>query len=170
MSSAKVRKPRMPEVENIVLRDALKDFGIESIPPGDDVVLYVERGRKRLFVTEAHKTTPREESEHIDVRDAPLSCSDLMAEPAWNGRPLLAEIDPMYAEIGEAFEKVCRENPDKAFDLINGSLARSAQMMAEIVEDTRRDLIDIAVRRERIDRTQEEISEILKHLFEDAPR
>jgi hypothetical protein len=135
----------MPEIENIALREALKDFGLEVIRPGDDVVLHVEHGPKGLFVSKAEKNSPLE-SRH----------------------DRLEQIDALDAD--EGFAEICRGSPDKAVELAGASLARSARMMAEIVEDTRRDLIEIAVRRERIDRAQAETRDVLKRLIEDAPQ
>jgi len=56
-------------------------------------------------------------------------------------------------------------DPEKAFELAMGSLSRSAAMMDEIVEETRRDQIEFEIRGRQIDRTLARTQEILDALI-----
>lgn len=65
----------------------------------------------------------------------------------------------------EALEQYCLNSPARAVDFMLASLDGSAGMMSEIVDETRRDLVEMEVRRKQIDRTQAQTREILEHLL-----
>lgn len=68
--------------------------------------------------------------------------------------------------IGETIEDMWSKSPDAVLDLALASLKRSAVMMEEIVEETRRDLIEFEIRRNEIDRKQTETRAILNEALE----
>ncbi|MBY6240726.1 hypothetical protein [Methylosinus sp. Sm6] len=76
-----------------------------------------------------------------------------------------AESEGSLVTAQEMLEEFCASDPPLAFDLALASLKRSADMMAEIVDETRRDLIEIEIRRKQIDRTQARTREILEELI-----
>ncbi|QGM96614.1 hypothetical protein [Methylocystis parvus] len=65
----------------------------------------------------------------------------------------------------EALEQYCQNSPGPAVDFMLASLERSAGTMSEIVDETRRDLVEMEVRRKQIDRTQAQTREVLEHLL-----
>jgi hypothetical protein len=79
----------------------------------------------------------------------------------------IVDSEGSLATAQEMLEEFCASDPDRAFDLALASLKRSADMMAEIVDETRRDLIEIEIRRKQIDRTQARTREILEELIEE---
>jgi hypothetical protein len=75
------------------------------------------------------------------------------------------------ALIGSAqdlLEQYCCNAPERALDLALASLERSVGMMSEIVDETRRDLVEIENRRRQIDRTQAQTRETLEDLLEEG--
>jgi hypothetical protein len=58
-----------------------------------------------------------------------------------------------------------KETPEEAFEFAFDSLAHSAEMMKEIVEETRRDQIEFEIRSRQIDRTLARTREILDELI-----
>lgn len=56
--------------------------------------------------------------------------------------------------LAEALAELWNEEPGVLIDMASASLQRSAEMMQDIVDETRSDLIDIARHREEIDRKQ----------------
>jgi hypothetical protein len=78
----------------------------------------------------------------------------------------VADSEGSLATAKEMLEEFCASDPDRAFAL--ASLKRSADMMADIVDETRCDLVEIEVRRKQIDRTQAQTREILQELIGDC--
>jgi hypothetical protein len=193
----------MPEIENIALREALKDFGVDDVLPGEDIVLHVGKGPEGLFVSKADR------AKELVVKIQDARWDDKMSELVKqaeksglgkggiykvSGRKLWLEVMNKFSEAvplgeyefvrgdvwashkvdhrsssdappDEALEALCREAPEKALDLVMDSLARSADMMNEIVEETRRDHIEFEIRSRQIDRTLARTREILDELI-----
>lgn len=63
-------------------------------------------------------------------------------------------------------EAYCERTPEEAFAFGLDVLARAAETMRTIVDETRRDLVDIETRRRQIDRTQARTREIIEKLVE----
>jgi hypothetical protein len=168
-----VETTRNLEIENIVLRDALRDCGVDTSLQGGDMLLRVEKGPSGYFVADAKVEMSEVEKPYLKwlqdwwYEDAYEPNSDRASAPpalkpdtAENG-----DASSVDVRLGEALEALCRQNPERAFDLAVESLGRSAAMMNEIVEETRHDLIEFEIRRKQIDRTQARTREILSELF-----
>lgn len=157
------------EIENIVLREALEDCGVDTSSQEGDMVVRVEKGPSGYFITHAKAEATEDWNLWFNWRDGfPKSNSNIIAHPRQEVTPDVAEQDnvsPVDAWLGEALEALCRQDPERAFDLAVESLGRSAAMMDEIVQETKRDLIEIEIRRKRIDRTQARTREVLSELF-----
>jgi hypothetical protein len=77
----------------------------------------------------------------------------------------ITDSDGALAATHDLLEEYCMRAPGQAFDLALASLRRSADTAAEIVDETRRDLIEIEIRRKQIERTQARTREILQELI-----
>lgn len=60
-------------------------------------------------------------------------------------------LDGMVADV---LTELWNEEPDVLIEIVSASLQRSAEMMQDIVEETKSDLLDFARHREEIDRKQ----------------
>jgi len=68
---------------------------------------------------------------------------------------------------GLTSRELWRDRPEAALDLAVASLERSATMLNEIIEESRRDHLEFEARRERIDRALDRTDEVLAHLVRD---
>jgi hypothetical protein len=123
------------------LKKAFKEWSVDLSFPGT-----VSKGRITLAL-------------YFTVRSSP--------EPSEDVKSLEAS-EPLPDETCLFIESLSRQTPEKAFEIAFDSLGRSAEMMKAIIEETRRDLIEIGVRRKQIDRTQARTREILDELIERA--
>lgn len=177
MSSTEARVSRMPEIENIALSEALKDFGFERVLPGDDIVVHVGRGPKGLFVSSAEKPrvgSGHEAAEKIEPAKTAgrRPGADLVAastNSAASGYSLCGNADQTGDLVQETLIKAwSRRAPDEAVNFGVDALTRAANSMASIVEETRSDLVEIEMQRKQIDRTQARTREILNELLGQA--
>lgn len=72
--------------------------------------------------------------------------------------------DSLSAETLALIDAFCKQAPNEAFAFGVGVLSRVAETMQSIVDETRRDLIEIEVRRKQIDRVQERTRKVLNEL------
>jgi hypothetical protein len=56
--------------------------------------------------------------------------------------------------VADVLTELWNEEPDVLIEIVSASLQRSAEMMQDIVEETKSDLLDFARHREEIDRKQ----------------
>jgi hypothetical protein len=160
----------MPEIENIALREALKDFGFEHVSPGEDLVVHVETGPNGLFVTRAEKLGVGEGGVYqVPGRELAinLKVTQKTAEPARLGEYKLIrddvcssnEVDRLWssdAPTSEALEALCREAPEKALDLGIDVLARINDTMSAMVEDNTVRIAQIEAHGQRLERLNDE--------------
>lgn len=190
MSSTDVRTSRIPEIENIALREALKDFGLEFVEPGDEVVVHVKRGSVGLFVSEVvalfasdiEKAAPTKFGRHgahheIHSFDSPIfekakskaqeELGDIFGGEAVKAvtAGLVANEPLEWSPGDEVFHLLWQKDLGEAFDVGVDVLKKAADTMSSIVEETRADLVEIEMRRKQIDRTQARTHEILNELI-----
>lgn len=174
MSSTEVRTSRMPEIENIALREALKDFGLEFVESGADIVVHVKRGSNGLFVSDIEKAAPNKFGKHGIASPIYKAQSKALEEFADNfgGEAVkavtagLVANEPLEGSPGdEAFHLLWQKDLGEAFDIGVGVLKMAADTMSSIVEETRADLVEIEMRRKQIDRTQARTQESLNELI-----
>lgn len=115
MSSTEVRTSRIPEIENIALREALKDFGLERVTTGDDIVAHIGRGPKGLFVSTAEKSKVSSDSPETVEKIA-------VAGTAGGG--LTAELVAAIPNLRNFAVLLCG-NAEQADDLVQVTLARA---------------------------------------------
>ncbi|MGQ0443981.1 MAG: hypothetical protein ACT4O2_02350 [Beijerinckiaceae bacterium] len=181
MGSAGVRTSRMPEIENIALREALKDFGLEFVGPGDEVVVHVKSGSVGLFVSEVVAQFASDIEKAASAKlvrlgahrdDSPIfekAKSNAQEElgDIFGGEAVKAvDIRPLEWPHGdEVFHLLWQKGLGEAFDVGVDVLKKAADTMSSVVEETRADLVEIEMRRKRIDRTQARTQEILNELI-----
>jgi hypothetical protein len=72
--------------------------------------------------------------------------------------------DTLSPDAHRLIDTFCQQAPDAAFAFAVNILSGIAETMQSIVDETRRDLVEIEIRRKQIDRTQERTREILREL------
>ena len=161
MNSSEGRISRIPEIENIALREAFKDLGVEAAAQGDDILVRVGRGPEGLFVREALGVTPA-----VNKDDAPRKSkrTRLVKRDAEDVKSEQASARPSDVAADDALELLCRNAPQQAFELALDTFAKVAETARAMVEEQAIDLALIEAQRMEIDRKQAENRILLREL------
>lgn len=186
MNSSEARISRIPEIENIALREAFEALGVEAPAQGDDILVRVGRGPEGPFVREALGVTPAVNKEDTMIREIRLAGASGADKPVTRDRVektmqalesltiseaklrraarLKAPACPSEVSTDEVLELLCRNAPQQAFELALDAFARVAEPTRAMVEEQAIDLALIEAQRMEIDRKQAETRILLREL------